>query len=191
VISWKSSFRKLSEEYETAKKKKQALDGLLDTGKISQSTYDLFNTEIAEAVTDIEKQQKALLQKMDAKMCELEEQIKTLEILLANFEIQHVTGEVDEEVYQREINVISIGLETSRQELEAIRSATDQLLGGNVSIRQPTESFEAAEKQAKPTMEYVEVYETQATENQQEKPEVAAESKPAEPACEHEEKQGA
>ncbi len=191
VISWKSSFRKLSEEYETAKKKKQALDGLLDTGKISQSTHDLFNTEIAEAVTDIEKQQKALLQKMDAKMCELEEQIKTLEILLANFEIQHVTGEVDEEVYQREINVISIGLETSRQELEAIRSATDQLLGGNVSIRQPTESVEAAEKQAKPTMEYVEVHETQATENQQEKPEVAAESKPAEPACEHEEKQGA
>lgn len=139
MISWKHSFEELNEEYEMTKKKKQALDNLLNTGRISQSTHELFSMEIAEAVTDIERRQKALLQKMNSKMVELEEQIKTLEILLANFEVQHVIGEVDEETYQREINVLSMGLETSRLELNSIKEAADQLACGNVFTKQRDE----------------------------------------------------
>lgn len=139
MISWKHSFEELNEEYEMTKKKEQALDNLLNTGRISQSTHDLFSMEIAEAVTDIERRQKALLQKMNSKMVELEEQIKTLEILLANFEVQHVIGEVDEETYQREINVLSMGLETSRLELDSIREAADQLACGDVFVKQNVE----------------------------------------------------
>jgi hypothetical protein len=139
MISWKHSFEELNEEHEMTKKKKQALDNLLNTGRISQSTHELFSMEIAEAVTDIERRQKALLQKMNSKMVELEEQIKTLEILLANFEVQHVIGEVDEETYQREINVLSMGLETSRLELNSIKEAADQLACGNVFTKQRDE----------------------------------------------------
>ena len=139
LISWKHSLKKLEEEFETAKKKKQALDNLMGAGKISKSTYDLFNVEIAEAITDIERQQKTLFEKMNAKMIELKEQIRTLEILLANFEIQHVIGEVNEETYQREINVISMGLETSRQELDLIKQAVETLSSGNVIEELETE----------------------------------------------------
>jgi hypothetical protein len=127
LISWKNSFKKLNEEYEIAKKKKQALDKLLDSGKISQSTHELVSMEIEEALIEIEKQQKALLEKMNSKMMELEGQIKTLEMLLANSEIRHVTGEVDEEVYQRESSLLSMGLETARQELDLMRDAVKQL----------------------------------------------------------------
>jgi hypothetical protein len=139
MISWKHSFGTLNEERETAEKKKQALDNLLSTCRISQSTYDLFSMEIAEAIAEIERREKSLLQKMNAKMVELEEQIKTLEILLANFEIQHVTGEIDEETYQREINVLSMGLETSRLELDSVKKATDQLTNGNIFAKQNNE----------------------------------------------------
>ena len=127
MISWKNSFKKLNEEYEIAKKKKQALDNLLDSGKISQPTHELVSMEIEEALIEIEKQQKALLEKMSSKMMELEGQIKTLEMLLANSEIRHVTGEVDEEVYQRESSLLSMGLETARQELDLMRDAVKQL----------------------------------------------------------------
>ncbi len=120
----------MSEESEIAKKKRQALDNLLNTGRISQSTYELFNEEIDNAIAEVERQQKALLEKMNSNMGELEEQIKTLEILFANFEIQHVTGEVDEDVYQREINVLSAGLETARHELEIVKDALNQLSTG-------------------------------------------------------------
>jgi len=134
LISWKNSFKKLNEEYEIVKKKKQALDKLLDSGKISQPTHELVSMEIEEALIEIEKQQRALLEKMNSKIMELEGQIKTLEMLLANSEIRHVTGEVDEEVYQRESSLLSMGLETARQELDLMRDAVKQLSQGDVVV---------------------------------------------------------
>ena len=127
LISWKHSFDKINEEFEIVKKKKQALDSLLSSGRISQSTYDLFNKEIENAIAEIERQQKALLERMNSKVEELKQQIKTLEILLANFEIQHVMGEINEEEYQREVDLLSAGLENARQELAAIQEAVNQL----------------------------------------------------------------
>jgi hypothetical protein len=136
VISWKHSFNRLNEENEIAKKKQQALDSLYAKGRISQSTHDSFNTEIAAAIAEIEKQQKDLIQKMTAKTAELHSQIKTLEILLANYEIQHVAGEIDETTYTLEINLLSNGLETAKHELETIQTAITQLC--SPTIQEPT-----------------------------------------------------
>lgn len=141
MISWKHSFGRLNEEYELAKKKRQALDSLLDVGKISQSTHNIFNKEIDEAIGEIEKQQKALLEKMTNKMGELENHIKTLEILITNFEIQHVTGEIEEETYQRETTLLSTGLEAARRELETMKEATDQLSNEAMTPQQEPETI--------------------------------------------------
>jgi len=127
LMSWKHSFKRLNEEYEIAQKKKQALDNLFETGKISQSTRDSFNDEIIAAIAEIEKQQKDLLAKMQLKMHDLESQIKTLETILANYEIQHVVGEIEEDIYQREITLLSAGLETAKHELDTLIDATKQL----------------------------------------------------------------
>ena len=127
LISWKHSFKRLNEEYEIAKKKKQALDNLFEKGRISQATRDSFDTDINAVIMEIEKQQKELLTKMQGKAQELDSQIKTLETLLANYEIQHVVGEIDEEMYQREITLLSTGLESARNELNIIKDATNQL----------------------------------------------------------------
>ena len=127
LISWKHSFKRLNEEYEIAKKKKQALDNLFENGRISQATRDSFDSDINAVIMEIEKQQNALLTKMQGKTQELESQIKTLETLLANYEIQHVVGEIDEEMYQREMTVLSTGLESARHELNIIKEATSQL----------------------------------------------------------------
>jgi len=96
LISWKYTYKKLNEEYEIANKKKQALDKLCESGKISQSIHDSFIDDINAAVVQIEKQQKELIENMQLKTQELENQIKILETLLANYEIQHVAGEIDE-----------------------------------------------------------------------------------------------
>lgn len=144
LISWKSSFKRLNEEFEMVKKKKQALDNLLKSGRISQSTYEIFGREITEAIAEIERQQKILLDKMQCKMKELEGYIKTLERLFANFEIQHVAGEVDDELYQREITPVLAGLETSRQELDAVKEAINQL---SACIQTPPTDITAKETQ--------------------------------------------
>jgi hypothetical protein len=130
LISWKHSFRKLNEEYELARKKKKALDTLLTTGKISETTHGLFDGEITDALAEIENQRRALVEKMASKTDELEEQIKTLEILFANFEIQHVTGEIDEETYLHETELLDMGLETTRHELDAVQEAANQIAEG-------------------------------------------------------------
>jgi hypothetical protein len=127
LISWKYTFKRLNEEYEIAKKKQQALDNLYASGRISQSTRDSFNIEISAAIAAIEKQQKDLIGGMQGKTQELENQLKTLETLLASYEIQHVAGEIDEEIYQREISLLSTSLETTKNELITIKQVTNQL----------------------------------------------------------------
>jgi polyhydroxyalkanoate synthesis regulator phasin len=119
----------LNEEYGIAKKKKQALDSLFERGKISKSTHESFNAEIIAAIEEIEKQQKELGQRMQQKTQELENQIKTLEILLANYEIQYVAGEIDDNTYQLEINLLGGGLDTAKRELLTVQDAVNQLCG--------------------------------------------------------------
>ena len=156
LISWKHSFKRLNEESEMARKKKQALDNLLSTGRISQSTYDSFSKEMDEAIAEIERQRDALLEKMGSKMKELEGQIRTLEMLFANFEIQHVAGEVDDETYQREIGLLSTGLEAARHELDAVNEAVSQLSSGNPSAEQEIEVQVAEEQSPHPEETFLE-----------------------------------
>jgi hypothetical protein len=176
LISWKHSFKRLNEEYEIAKKKKQALDNLFESGRISQSTRDSFDNDINAVIMEIEKQQKDLIMKMQGKAEELGSQIKTLETLLANYEIQHVVGEIDEEVYQREANLLSTGLESAKRELNALKEATTQLCP-------PIE--ETATEPSLPTEENeAEVVQNEPTENilsPPEEVEVVTESCPQEP----------
>lgn len=132
LFSWRHSFERISSEHETILKKRQALSSLFNSGKISQSTFELFDREIEEALAEVEKQKRVLLERMASKVREVEEQIRILEKLLANYEIQHVSGEVDEETYQREIALLSIGLENARRELNAIKETMDKLVGANI-----------------------------------------------------------
>jgi Na+/phosphate symporter len=117
----------LNEEYELARKKKQALGCLLDAGKISSSTHGLFTREIDETVAEIDNQRKALVGRMGTKSMELEEQIRTLEILLANFEIEHVAGDVDDETYNRETELLCTGLDVAKKELEEVHVAMNRI----------------------------------------------------------------
>jgi hypothetical protein len=127
LFSWKRSLERLNSEYEAVVKKRHALNSLLESGRISRPTYELFESEMNEAIAEIERQRKALLDKTAVKAKELDEEIKTLEKLLANFEIQHVGGEIEEEVYQREIALLSMGLESTRQELNTIKETIEKL----------------------------------------------------------------
>lgn len=127
-------------------KKKQALDNLFKTGRISEATHASFENDINAILMEIEKQQKDLSVKMQSKMQELETQIKTLETLLANYELQHVIGEIDEESYQQEITLLSTGLETAKRELDAIKDAINQLDSPkSVSESLPTEAVETTQ----------------------------------------------
>jgi hypothetical protein len=115
---------------------------------------------------------------MKTKEEELEGEIGTLEMLLANFEIQHVAGEIEEEAYQRESIVLSVGLDTARQELATVRDTVNQLLGNGAATATMTEQGANAEV----SRTEVTVVETQSSKTQQpnEPPQNPVEPLPAE-----------
>jgi aminopeptidase N len=64
LLPLKPSDENLSQELETAKRKMQGLDGLLNSGKISPFTYDYLKKELASHIAEMEKRRKALAEKV-------------------------------------------------------------------------------------------------------------------------------
>jgi len=144
LISWKYSFEKIGKDLELARKKKQALDDLLSRGKISQNTYDSINTEITNAIAEIEARQKDLAEKMTSRITEFEEQINTLEMLLANSELQYAAGEIDEQSHERESGAFNLALEATKHQLNVIKGIVGEILPQAVpkTLPKPSETLE-------------------------------------------------
>lgn len=181
MISWKYSFEAAVKELEMVRKKKQALDSLFNTGKISASTYEHLNKEITNAITTIEADQKALTEKMTLRASELEKQIKSLEIFLANLEIHHAAGELDEEAYRHQSDAITLGLETTKQELNDIKEALVRLIPEKTVTEQPqpepVEQISEIEKAEEMIEEHIEA----STETPEETPAPAPTEEQSEP----------
>ncbi len=128
MISWKYSFEKISKDLELARKKKQALDDLFDSGKISASTYESLDKELTGIIFEIEARQKDLANKMTSKIADLENQIGTLEMFLANSEIQYAAGEIDDELHTNESSAFSLGLDAVKKQLVAIKEVITSLM---------------------------------------------------------------
>jgi len=146
LISWKYSFEKIDKDLELARKKKQALDDLFNSGKISASTYESLDKELTGIISEIEARQKDLADKMTSKIADLENQIGTLELFLANSEIQYVAGEIDDELHASESNAFSSGLDAVKKQLIAIKEVVTSLMPEVVApppLSTPSETEEA------------------------------------------------
>jgi polyhydroxyalkanoate synthesis regulator phasin len=146
LISWKNSFKEISKDLELTRKKKQALDDLFNEGRISESTYESLNKEITDTIMDIEARRKALAEKVTSKINELEQQITVLEMFLASSEIGYVAGEINEELHQRESNAFALGLEATRQELNAVKEVVGNLVPEEPAPMPPSPLTEATEE---------------------------------------------
>jgi hypothetical protein len=128
MVVWKDAFEKINIELDSTKRKKQALDDLLGTGRISQSTYDMLFKGLEEDITQIEMRRKSLAEKMVFKLNELERQLQALEFFLANSEMAYVSGEINSELYAQESSALNLGMEATKQELNWIKEVIIQLV---------------------------------------------------------------
>ncbi len=143
-------------------RKKQALENLHTAGRISQFAYECLNKELTDEIEQVEARRKALAEKMTSKLNELEEQRMALEMFLANTEMAHVAGEIDDEIHAKESSALDLGLEATKQELNWIKEVVLQLV--------------PKETETPPTQEQVETTEVTAGETDVEKTSEAAES---------------
>jgi len=130
VIS--KSFEIVSQELDLTKRKKQALDDLLASTRISQPTYEHLEKGLTETILDLEAQQRSLGDKMTGWADELGEQIQLLELLLANLEIHHATGEIDDDAYDKQNRAILLGIEATKQDLVDIRNILSKTVSETV-----------------------------------------------------------
>jgi hypothetical protein len=147
VIS--KSFEIVSQELDLTRRKKQALDDLLASERISQPTYEHLEKGLMETILDLEAQQKSLADKMTGWADELEEQIQLLELLLANLEIHHATGEIDDEAYDKQNRAILLGLDATKQDLVDMRNILSKTVSEAVqppSVRTTPETKEEPEQ---------------------------------------------
>jgi len=128
MVLWKDAFEKINTELDLAKRKKHALDDLYTAGRISQNTYENLGKELNEEIQEVEGRQKVLAEKMTYKLNELEQQLQTLEVFLANSEMSYVSGEINEELHAQESNALNLGLDATKQELNFIKDAIIQLI---------------------------------------------------------------
>jgi polyhydroxyalkanoate synthesis regulator phasin len=126
------SFEIVSQELDLTKRKKQALDDLLASARISQPTYEHLEKGLTDTIGNLEAQQRSLADKMTGWADELEEQIQLLELLLANLEIHHATGEIDEEAYDKQNRAILLGIEATKQDLVDVRNILSKTVSEGV-----------------------------------------------------------
>lgn len=127
VSLWKYVFELATKDLELLKKKKQALDDLLSSNRISSQTYECLSKEINEALSDVKNYLETLSCKMKSRAENLKKQADVLEIFLANIEILHAAGEIDYETYEKQSKAISLGLESTRNEINEIKCALESI----------------------------------------------------------------
>jgi len=123
---WKYTLELASKELDLLKKKKQALDDLFSSQRISQATYEHLSREVDETLADVEKYLETIISKMKSRMEDLEKQIGILEIFLANVEMLHATNEIDDETYEKQSKALSLGIESVKYEIEEIKNALER-----------------------------------------------------------------
>ena len=185
MISWKDSFEKINNELDLAMKKQNALEELHSNDKISHVTYENLNKALTKEIEIIEARRKELAEKMNSKLNELERQVNTLEMFLANVEMSHAAGEITEELHDQEVSALDLGLEATKNELNFIKEAIMQLVPEEMQT-EPTTTIETAETvettptetamETVPEVSATEPIETQVEETQVETPPVTDET---------------
>lgn len=172
VIS--KSFEIVSQELDLTRRKKQALDDLLASERISQPTYEHLEKGLMETILDLEAQQKSLADKMTGWADELEEQIQLLELLLANLEIHHATGEIDDEAYDKQNRAILLGLDATKQDLVDMRNILSKTV--SEAVQPPSAPTTPETKEEPEQIAETEVEDTSASELEEQTEEVVEET---------------
>lgn len=146
----------VNKELQLTNRKKKALDDLLAAERISQPTYEHLEKGLMETLVGLEVQQRSLADKMAGWADELEEQIRLLELVLADLEIRHVAREMDDEAYEKQNKAIILGLEATKQELGDIHGILSKIVSEVVQTSTAPaapEVIEEPDEKAEETME--------------------------------------
>jgi DNA repair exonuclease SbcCD ATPase subunit len=126
-VSEISSFETVIKRMESVRRQRRALENLLKADRISQGTYDQLIKGIENRLAEIEMRKGALANETAAKIDELKNLIELFELRLADTQIRYSAERINEENFEHERTIYTLGLESMRREIQNLRNALKRL----------------------------------------------------------------
>ncbi|MGQ9596421.1 MAG: CdvA-like protein [Thermoproteota archaeon] len=123
MFSWESDFEEAVKTINIYSKKIQTLKTLKETGRISDKTSDFLEAEFANYVKTLEARKRTVLERLENRAKEVQQQTEVIEKLLAINELKHSAQEITEERYNKIATALTYALEESKNEYESLREA--------------------------------------------------------------------
>lgn len=123
MFSWESDFEEAVKTINIYSKKLQTLRTLRESGKISDKTAEFLQREFDNYVKAIEARKQTVMERLETRLREVQQQIEIIEKLVANNEVRYSAQEVTEDKYNKIATALNYALEESRNEYESLREA--------------------------------------------------------------------
>jgi len=111
----------LAERLRLVRGLQQRLLSLFESGVISHSTMEEGSKKLKSEVTVLEGGLRSLLKIIRRNMEELEKTIRLMEMHLTKIEVDYAAGELGEERYLKERNILTSGIELLKERLEHMK----------------------------------------------------------------------
>jgi len=141
---------------ELIRKKEQTLEELSASKRISQPTYECLKKKLTEETIKLEAELKSLLDNMTVVAQELESQMGGLELALANLEMHHATGEIDDQTYENQNKAILLSIDAVKQEVKNIKNSLLETVLESVEKEKKVPTLVKAEEAQEPEEEELE-----------------------------------
>jgi len=149
-VSKISLLEEATKRIETVEKQKEALNNLLKTGKISQSTYDHFIEELDALMAEIKTRREAIVDKTISKIDDLKNLINLLEMCLSDLQFRYSSGKIDKEHYNNEAYKFDSGLKVVKKEMQTLEDTLKKLQEKKAEAVEPGKGFHFYEGINKP-----------------------------------------
>lgn len=129
IPSWRVSAEQVQRGIAQTEKRIDALDQLHSSGKISTHTYKNLKKSYDSVVGQRNGAREKLMAELKSRAGELADESNELEEFLANIEVQHLTGELDEEAYELAAGSLKLAYNRMIAEKNDIASLMDEITG--------------------------------------------------------------
>lgn len=118
---------KLTKELELTWKKNLALEELLEKKEVSQEVYEHFQSQFNATLKELKGKAMEIVDKIKARIAELDSQIRILQLASASAKISHKIGEIDDAYFNSITNIIQTGMNRIASEKRDLESSANEL----------------------------------------------------------------
>jgi hypothetical protein len=142
--------RFLAERLKSVRDLQHKLQSLLESGVISHQALEMGDKRLKSEIAILKGGLRRLLRITERNIEELEKTIRLMEIHLAKVEVDYAAGELGEERYLKERDVLTSGIGLLKERLETMRNLTREVAPEAVEEVIPEERAEAILREVPP-----------------------------------------